>query len=521
MSVGAANDGKKSIKRGFFAIITGRTFIVSTLLVLQVLLLFWGFERIGSYTHLSSSIITALMMVYILNTSSNPTVKLTWCVVIALVPVVGIPLYFFIKEDIGHRTVQKLIGRAIADTQALMPDNSDVLSELELISPDDAGVCRYLDSTAGFPVYRNTEAEYFPSGEAKFEAMLRELRRAEKFIFLEYFIVSEGEMMDAILEILRQKVTEGVEVRFMYDGSCAFSSLPYNYPEKLRAMGIDCRIFAPVRPFLSTHYNNRDHRKILVIDGRVAFTGGVNLADEYINRRRRFGHWKDAAVLLRGEAVRSFTLMFLQMWNGAGHRDTTDLDRYLPAPAEISVPAVGFVAPYGDSPMDGDRVGEMVYLQMINTARDYVYIMSPYLILDGETLTALTFAAKRGVDIRIILPHIPDKAYAFWLAKSHYRALLEAGVSIYEYTPGFIHSKVVLADGLRAVVGTVNFDYRSFYHHFECAALLCGIPAISAVESDFAETFRVSEQVTMEAVRHEKLYVRFFGAILKVVAPLM
>ncbi len=524
MSVPVITDNKKKIKRGFFAVITGRTFIIAVLLVVQLVLLIWGFERLGEYIHLGSAFASALMLIYIMNTGSDPTVKLTWSFIVALVPVVGIPLYFYIKLDLGHRAVQKSISRCIEETRPYFPLRSDgegVTGVLEKSAPEAASIARYLSDTAGFPPYMGSEVEYFPLGERKFEAMVRDLEAAESFIFMEYFIVSPGRMWGTILNILTRKAREGVEVRFMYDGTCAFADMPYSYPEELEKLGIRCKMFAPMRPLVSTHYNNRDHRKILVVDGKTAYTGGVNLADEYINEKLRFGHWKDTAIRVHGEAVRSFTLMFLQMWNASERAGGCHYEQYLLPPEQIRAESPGIVIPYGDSPMDAERVGETVYLHLINTARSYVHIMTPYLILDGVAMNALTAAAKRGVDVRIILPHIPDKKYAFWLAKSHYRELVEAGVKIFEYTPGFIHAKVFLADDTMAVVGTVNLDYRSLYHHFECAALLVDTPCIDDIKADFADTFSKSHRVTREDIAHEKFHVRFFGSLLKIVAPLM
>jgi len=325
-------------------------------------------------------------------------------------------------------------------------------------------------------------------------------------------------MWGRILKILEEKVRQGVEVHIMYDGTCALFRLPYHYPEKLKKLGIKCKMFSPIRPFVSTHYNNRDHRKILVIDGHTAFTGGVNLADEYINRRRLYGHWKDVSVMLQGEAVRSFTLMFLQMWDLTER--TEDFSTYLRCD-RIPETAPGYVLPYGDSPMDHERVGEMVYLDIINRARKYVHIMTPYLILDSEMVTALTFAAKRGVDVAIILPHIPDKKYAFALAKTHYRELIEGGVRILEYTPGFVHAKTFVSDDTKAVVGSINLDYRSLYLHFECAAYLCDMPAVMDVEKDFRQTEAQCMAIRLEDLRKEKFYIRAIGWLLKVFAPMM
>ena len=351
-----------------------------------------------------------------------------------------------------------------------------------------------------------------------FEAILQELEKAEKFIFLEYFILDQGEMWDAILQILERKAAAGVDVRVMYDGTCEFTLLPRDYPKELEKKGIRCQVFAPLEPFVSTHYNFRDHRKITVIDGRVAFTGGVNLADEYINRVEKYGHWKDTGLMLRGKAARSFTVMFLQLWSA--ERNSPEYADFLGEPEE-SVDAPGFVMPYSDTPLDGDRVGEQVYIDLLNRARRYVHIMSPYLILDGQMESALCYAARRGVDVKIILPGIPDKRSAYNLAKTHFAALNQAGVKLYTYTPGFVHAKSFVVDDTEAVVGTINLDYRSLYHHFECAAYLNGCTAIADIEADFSETLTKCRRVTRESIKGEKWTVKLSGFILKTIAPLL
>ncbi len=326
-------------------------------------------------------------------------------------------------------------------------------------------------------------------------------------------------MWGRILEILAKKAAQGVDVRVMYDGTCEFSLLPHDYPKRLKALGIRCKVFAPVTPFASTHYNYRDHRKILVIDGHTAFNGGVNLADEYINQKERFGHWKDTAVMLKGEAVRSFTLMFLQMWGIDEKEDETE--RFLSYPSRPAVQAEGYVIPYGDCPLDDDKLGERVYMDILNRSLVYVHIMSPYLILDGELETALRFAAERGVEVILLLPGVPDKKIPYALAKTHYAPLLKSGVKIYEYTPGFVHAKVFVSDSREAVVGTINLDYRSLYHHFECATYLYGTDHISDIEDDIQAALAKSRRVTMETVRNEDLGVKLLGYLMKVVAPLM
>ncbi len=509
-------------RRGVWSIVFGRGAVALLLLLAQFGFLFVLFGRLQQYSiYLSGavSVLSVVFLIYLLNTRSNPSIKLTWCAIIALVPVFGVLLYLFITFDFGHRTEQRILQGVAAECAPLMPEQKELMERLHREEPGFWPLARYLQDANGYPVYENTEAVYYPQGEDKYEAMLRELEKAEKFIFLEYFIVEEGEMWDSVLDILTRKAAQGVDVRVLYDGTCSLLRLPASYPKKLRALGLQCKIFAPIRPFISTSYNNRDHRKILVIDGRVGFTGGVNLADEYINRREKFGHWKDASILLRGDAVRSMTLMFLRLWNATERQRA--YEPYLIGPAPSNGTGQGYVIPYGDSPLDEEQTGEMVYLDMLSTARDYVYIMTPYLILDNEMLTALTFAARRGIDVRLILPGIPDKKYANLLAKSHYKVLTEAGVRIYEYTPGFIHSKVFVSDGTKAVVGTINLDYRSLYLHFECGAYLYRAPVIRDILRDFEDTFPQCRQITREDAANQKLSTRLAGAILKVAAPLM
>lgn len=325
-------------------------------------------------------------------------------------------------------------------------------------------------------------------------------------------------MWGEILAILEQKVKEGVEVRVMYDGMIEMSTLSFDYKERLKAIGIEAKAFASLSPFISTYYNYRDHRKILVIDGQVAFNGGVNLADEYINAIDRFGHWKDAAIMLEGQAVDSFTIMFLQMWSVS--TPEPDFSSYLPQ-HEPMPDDQGFVIPYGDSPLDSDRVGENVYIDILNHAREYVYIMTPYLILDSELEHALQFAAERGVDVRIIMPGIPDKRLPYYLAKTYYASLLASGVKIYEYRAGFVHSKVFLSDGIKGVVGTINLDYRSLYHHFECATYLYKTDCLDDIWQDFQATFAKSDEVTLDTLRSRPFYQKWTGVLIKMIAPLM
>ena len=513
----------KKGQSGLVHAIFSRFGLILILLLLQALALFsllrWFGGLLPHYLG-GTLLVTAAMMVYLLNQDMDNSVRITWLVVTALAPVLGVPLFWYTKADIGHRVLRKRLMELEGQTRAQLPQDERAVRRLEAEDPGAASLTRYLRGRGGgFPVYQNTAVTYFPGGEAKFEELLRQLETAKKYIFLEYFIIEEGLMWGRILEVLARKAAQGVDVRVMYDGTCEFSTLPRDYPKRLEALGIRCKVFSPVTPFVSTHYNYRDHRKILVIDGRVGFTGGVNLADEYINHVKKYGRWKDAAVMLEGEGVRSMTALFLQMW---GILQQPEFEQFLtdPIPAER---AAGFVVPYGDCPLDGERVGEMVYIDMINRARKYVHIITPYLILDGELETALRFAAERGVDVHLILPGVPDKRFAYSLAKTHYKALLSSGVKISEWTPGFTHAKVVVADGREAVVGTINLDYRSLYHHFENAVWMYGTDCIRSTESDFQSTLAQCRTVepTAHSIWQGKTLLRLTGVLLKFIAPLI
>ncbi len=511
--------GQKGIVHAIFS----RFGLILVLLLLQVLALFSLLRWFGGLLphYLGGSILsTAIMMVYLLNQDMDNSVRITWLVVIALVPVLGVPLFWYTKKEVGHIALKKRLIDLEGQTRSQLPQDERAVRRLEEQDPSAASLAHYLRGKGGgFPVYQNTAVTYFPSGEAKFEELLRQLETAEKYIFLEYFIVDEGLMWGRILEVLARKAAQGVDVRVMYDGTCEFSTLPRDYPKRLEALGIRCKVFAAVTPFVSTHYNYRDHRKILVIDGRVGFTGGVNLADEYINRVEKYGRWKDAAIMLQGEGVRSMTALFLQMWSIL---QQPEFEQFLTEPIPAAQ-AKGFVVPYGDCPLDGERVGEMVYIDMINRARKYVHIITPYLILDGELETALRFAAERGVDVHLILPGKPDKWFAYSLAKTHYKALLSSGVKISEWTPGFTHAKVVVADGREAVVGTINLDYRSLYHHFENAVWMYGTDCIRNAESDFQATLAQCRTVEPNArsIWQGKRLLYLTGLLLKFIAPLI
>ena len=512
----------KRSKKGLLSMLFSRTGVVILLLLLQVALVVLWIIGLSDYMpHFMAfmTILDVIMVFVVINSPMDSTAKITWLVIISVLPVFGALFYLYCWTNLGHRKLKQKVEELTEKEPELIVQDPDVLRQIKDISPETAGMAHYIRRTGCYPIYNNTDVRYFSMGEDMLETMLWELDKAEDFIFLEYFIINEGIMWGKILEILARKVQEGVDVRVIYDGTCEITKLPSDYPRRLEKLGIRCRVFSPLRPFVSTHYNYRDHRKIMVIDGKTAFTGGVNLADEYINELDKFGKWKDTALMIKGDAVKSFTLMFLSAWNLTGGEES--YEKYLSVPVEAPQNTMGYVMPYGDNPLDHDKVGEYVYMDILNHASRFVHIMTPYLILDDELTAALKLAASRGVDVKLILPGIPDKAVPYALAKGHYMDLLRAGVKIYEYTPGFVHAKVFISDDVRAVVGTINLDYRSLYHHFECATYLYQTACIPDIEEDFQQTLRQCRKVTKKTVREEKLRTKITAVLVKAVAPLL
>ena len=502
--------------------ITQRVVITALLIVLQALLLFgfiWKLDNYFVYFYAGSVLLSLLITLGIINSKSNPAYKIAWLIPILLFPVFGGLIYLLFGSDRTGRYLRKKL-------QGIGTEMDNVIGEAhrrsgaEQLPPDAANQSRYISHCAYCPPYQNTTTEYLPLSEVKFERMVEELKKAKHYIFLEYFIIQEGKMWNTILDILRQKAAEGVDVRVIYDDMGCIMILPTGYDRTLEQMGIKCRIFNPFVPILSSRFNTRDHRKICVIDGNVGFTGGINLADEYINAYEKHGHWKDTSILLKGEAVFNLTVMFLSMWDYLDSTTgKTDYSRYYPTVWDEN--AKGYVQPFADNPLDDEAVGETVYLNLINKAKRYVYITTPYLILSSEMLTALTSAAKCGVDVRIITPHVPDKWYVHAVSRSHYQPLIEAGVKIYEYTPGFIHAKTFVVDDDYAVVGTINLDYRSLYLHFECAVWMYQTPSVAQVRDDFFKTQQISQEITLEECRSLSFPRRLGRSVLRVFAPLM
>lgn len=512
--------------RQLWQLLFGRTTILLVLIMLQIAVICGGFILLNEILWINwiTGIVAVIVLIYLMNSRMDSDFKLMWIILILVVPLIGIPFYLFTKLSPGTRT--KLLTRRLSEIEEeqaeLRATPEEIFDKIKLESRAELGIFKYLNNQAKFPTFDKASVKYFPLGEDKFVELVKQLKTAEEFIFMEYFIVDRGYMVDTILEILYEKAAAGVEVRFMYDGTNTLSLLPRNFPDTLKEKGIQCKVFSPMIPVLSTHQNNRDHRKIAVIDGRCAFTGGVNLADEYINKRERFGHWKDTAIMVEGEAVNSFTTMFLQNWNATEPEleDCTKYMRYGTLP-ELGMRNGGYIVPYGDHPLDDVATGENVYLDILNKASDYVHIMTPYLILDEETIDALIYAVQRGVDVKLILPHIPDKKYAYLLARSYYKDLIAQGVEIYEYTPGFVHAKVFTSDDTKAVVGTINLDFRSLYLHFECAAYIWKNPVVYDIEEDYQNTLTKCQQVTLDDYYNISVLSRIAGRVLRFIAPLM
>jgi cardiolipin synthase len=504
-------------------LIFGRAFLVGASIAVQMaalIMIIWGFSDYFVYFYFGCMLLSMIAVLGIINDKSNPAYKIATIIPILIFPIFGGLFYLIFAGNRTGKRTEREMQRIREKVQTLYIQDTQVLEKIEKHDKGAANQARYIEKFSFFPVSENTETEYLTPGEIKFIRLKEELRKAKDYIFLEYFIIEEGQMWQAVLDILIQKVEQGVDVRVIYDDVGCLFKLPYRYDKKLQKMGIKCHIFNPVVPFLSVQMNNRDHRKIVVIDGHTAFTGGINLADEYINAYERFGYWKDSAIMVKGEGAWAFTVMFLSLWEVLD-RDEENYDRYKPQFPQREVIKDGYVQPFTDSPLDGETVSEMIYLNMISKAKAYVYINTPYLILDHEMMTILCMAAKSGVDVRIVMPHISDKPLVHEVTQSHYSELIESGVRIYEYTPGFMHAKTLVTDDEFAVVGTINLDYRSLYLHFECGVWLYKTQSVFAVKEDFLRNLKVSTEILLEDCKAVKWYRKLGRSVLSVFKPLM
>lgn len=509
---------KKIFKILFSRLFFGAIFIIFQVGVMVAALYYFRDTYAQVQTFFTAlSIITVL---YIINQDGSSAFKIAWILPIVFLPLFGIPLYIlFGKKRIPERKLERVSGMYLRYKAAMAP----LLSESgdEPAMDEDARLqSAYLEKCASSPRFTQTETTYYPLGDVMFPAMLEELEKAEKYIFMEFFIIEPGIMWDSILDVLRRKAAQGLDVRLIYDDMACIMRLPRDYAERMESVGIRCCTFHRFQPVPTGTLNNRDHRKICCIDGVTAFTGGVNLADEYINKRERFGHWLDCGIKVRGRAAYSFTQMFLSMWDYIRHEEDDPVAFRPTAEALEGIGDDGVVQPYCDSPADDEPVGETVYINILSRAKKYVYICTPYLVVDNEIMNALTSAAQCGVDVRMICPHIPDKWYVHLVTRSYYAPLMKAGVRIYEYTPGFIHSKTFVCDDDYGICGTINLDYRSLFLHHECAVWMYKSGAIADMKASFLETLEKCEEITRESYRRP-WYVRLGQSLLRVLAPLM
>lgn len=506
----------------FFKIIFSRAAFTGAFIVLQFAAILIAVTRFNEHFALFYGIclvLSAAVVLHLVSRDGNPAYKIAWIIPILALPVFGVLLYLvFGKNQLSRKERARMSSvaeqyekamRGVSPAKPPLPERTDARR-----------ISDYLLRAADAPAFTHTEAVYLPVGEAYLSALLPELEKAEKFIFMEYYIIAPGKMWDAVHDVLRRKAQSGVDVRVMYDDFGCMFKLPERYEDTLEAEGIHCCVFNRFSPVLSPRFNNRDHRKICVIDGNTGFTGGINLSDAYINAEKRCGHWLDAGVMLRGEGVYALTAMFLSMWDYT-RGITEDFTRFAPEASFCeSIAAAGWVQPFGDTPLDNEPVGETVYLHLINRAKDYVYINTPYLIIDNEMVTALSSAAKSGVDVRIVTPAVSDSALVHEMTRSYYETLILAGVKIYEYTPGMVHAKTFISDDCSAVVGTINLDYRSLYLHFECGVWMHETPAIADMKSEYLTEIEKSDPITEERCLQQRRGRRILRAVLRTLAPL-
>lgn len=490
--------------------------------LLQVLWIFWLALKLNDYStaiQVCTSVLTFLITLRIYGLHINSAYKISWIILILLFPIFGLTIYLLFGRSGAVSVMRRRFGKNMT---MLRRYHAPILQQRRALPYPDRitrNHARYLQDRAGYPAYDNTDVTFYGDTCEALEAQKTALRSAEKFIFMEYHAIEDASAWQELEDILAERAAHGVEVRVFYDDVGSIGFINSKFVKKLAGRGIQCRRFNPVIPILNVFMNNRDHRKITVVDGRVGFTGGYNLAEEYFNRTHPYGQWKDSGIRLEGDAVRGLTLIFLELW-GATQKAAPEVERYLPdVPYTARENAV--VLPYADNPLDDEATGENVYLNMIRSAKDYVYITTPYLILSDEMQRTLRLAASSGVDVRIITPGIPDKKLIFSVTRSYYARLAAGGVQIYEYTPGFIHAKQFVADDKAAAVGTINLDYRSLYLHFENGCWFCGCQAVQDVRADFEALFPQCENVTPQYSGQRSLALRGVQCVFRLFSPLM
>ncbi len=507
---------QNGVKRMIFVVLS---------MMLEIVVFFALVYKLSGYAHWVMYALRGFSMIlvlYIYGKHQTAAMKMPWIMLILLMPIFGVMLYLLIGFNGSTSRMKRRYEEIDRVLLPLLDPNDDIITEEEQKDRHLANISRYIRDKAGYPVYSDTRVSYYDDAAKGLEAQKEELKKARDFIFMEYHAIEDSTSWHGIQEILQERVAAGVEVRVFYDDMGSIGFINTDFVEKMEGLGIKCKVFNPFAPGLNIFLNNRDHRKITVIDGQVGFTGGYNLANEYFHITEPFGYWKDTGVRLEGSAVKSLTVTFLEMWNAESDDDKTAAEylRYLPEVRHI-YPGSGFVQPYADSPMDDIAVGEDVYISVAEAAVDYAWFITPYLIITDEMTHALTMAAKRGVDVRIITPGIPDKKIVYNVTRSYYDGLVSGGVKVYEYTPGFCHCKMCVSDDKVATCGTINMDYRSLYHHFENGCLYADCKAVMDTKKDFESTMVLSNEVTEYYRSGRGAFLKFSQMILRLVAPLM
>ncbi len=507
---------KKQHKRGIR--IQSRIIISGVLLLIQLLFLFailYDSTIATGWTLAFSSLLGVITSILILNKRGNPDHKMGWIVFILIFPIFGISIYLLWGGGRVLPSLKKRMRICESHYMQYLKENKGIDEHIKYFDLTHSRQADYLINESGYPLYDNVSAEYLPSGERFFDRLLEELEKAEKYIYLEFFIIAEGYMWESIFSILKEKAQNGVEVKVIFDDFGSIKRQHKNFLSSLKNAGIEVSVFNPIYPLFNNFLNNRNHRKIVVIDGLVAITGGVNIGDEYINREMRFGHWMDSGVLIKGEAVNSFLCMFCVMWEFITNKRIDIKSHFV----NSEVVDDGFALPYCDGPLNDQNPAEGIYMQILNSAQKYVYIMTPYLVIDNMMTAALCLAAKSGIEVCIVTPHIPDKSYVHNVTQYNYLELLQAGVKIYEYTPGFIHSKIFLSDDSISTVGSVNMDYRSFVFHFECGAWFCNKALALDIKQHFREVLAVSQEIKLSEWKKRSLITRIKQGILRIFGP--
>ena len=511
----------KNILGKLLKFLFSRLFLAAMGILLQIFILFIVLTKTSEYWpifHFACLILSIIEVLYIINNRTDSGYKIAWITLVLIAPVFGTVFYFlFAGQRISRRERKRMleISRNLTDN---VKQEKNIVNKLRDENMDAYRQAKYILDISQDPVFQNSKIEYYKCGEEFFVNYLEELKKAEKFIFLEYFIISHGRMWNEILHVLEQKANDGVDVRLIYDDFGCISSFKRRYNKELEKKGIKCTVFNRFVPFLSFRMNNRDHRKITVIDGKVGFTGGINLADEYINEKERFGYWKDTAIKIEGDAVWNLTSLFLSIWDYLNDIVGDDYKKYK---IKTDIKNNSYISVYGTIPIINETIGENIFLNLINRAKKYVYITTPYLVIDDELTTTLCNAAKMGIDVRIVMPGIPDKKTVFMLSRSYYQILIDSGIKIYEYTPGFVHAKMIVVDDIFATVGTTNFDYRSLYLNYECGAWIYNDPEILKIKEDILETINLSKEINRYESKKISRTNRFAKAVLRFFAPLM